>query len=63
MQSYDIAFIGTIEANSYEEALEQGHYLAAGVGDSEQLAFSVVRDFEYDNDGQRVLYLDAVEEA
>jgi len=63
MQSYDIAFIGTIEANSYEEALEQGYYLAAGVGDSEQLAFSVVRDFEYDNDGQRVLYLDAVEEA
>lgn len=57
MPKFDIAFVGSIEADDYEQAIRLAGHLAAGVGDSDQIPFSAVECYEHDNTGQRVLYL------
>ena len=57
MNTYDVALIVSIPADTYEEALNAAGHIAAGLGDTEELSVSAVLDYEYDNEGQRVLYL------
>jgi hypothetical protein len=57
MPRFDIPLLVTIEADTYAEAIREGHDLADGIGQTEELSVSVVLNFEHDNDGQRVLYL------
>jgi len=54
---YDIAFVVTFEAESYDEALREAAWLAEGVGNQEEISFSAVIHYERDDEGQRVLYL------
>lgn len=57
----DVAFIGTFEADTYEECLRKAKQFADGVNIYEGTTpFSVVTDYEHDKDHQRVLYLHPV---
>ena len=54
---FDIAIVVSVPAKNYGEALGIADNIAAGLGDTEQLSVSAVYDYEFDNEGQRVLYL------
>ena len=54
--SYDVALLVTVTAPTYEDALIEAENIADGLG-QEEVFVSAVLDYEYDNDGQRVLYL------
>ena len=58
MSEYNVALVLTVSAETYQRALEQADEIAEGfVQDGYNI--SAVIDYELDNDGQRVLYLDA----
>ena len=59
---FDLAIIVSVPAENYAEACKIGKHIAAGLGDSEQLSVSLEQNFEYDDEGQRVLYLHAENE-
>jgi hypothetical protein len=56
MERYDMALIITVDAENYEDAQQITDNIAAGLGDTEQIACSAA-PYEHDNDGQRVVYL------
>jgi hypothetical protein len=59
--SYQIAVILTIPANSYEEALDRAEKFNMQLqNDNEEfddIAYNVEHSYEHDNQGNRVLYL------
>jgi hypothetical protein len=57
MPLFDMAIIVGIEADNYAEAESITYKMADGIGDTEQIFCFAATAFEYDNDGQRVLYL------
>ena len=56
VKRYDMAILITVDARSYEGAQGITEDIAAGLGDSQQIACSAP-SYEHDNSGQRVLYL------
>jgi hypothetical protein len=62
MQNFDVAMVATISAENYEEALRNAVQWAQAIADQENGAAGMIAitDYEADNDGQRVLYLDAI---
>jgi hypothetical protein len=61
MSQYDVALIVSIDASTYKDALRSALDLAKGIAqDGENI--SAVTHYEHDNEGQRVVYLDAVNE-
>lgn len=58
---YDVALIVTVNAATYHEALIEARHLAEGIA-LEGENISAVLDYDYDNDGQRVLYLHSEDE-
>lgn len=56
MNTYDVAIVVSIEANTYDGALRIAENIAEGLGTEGETAHAV---FNYDRDyeGQRVLYL------
>ena len=61
MPSYDIPLLVTIEADNYNNALIEAKALTEGVSQTDEVLISVINNFETDNEGQRVIYLDPVE--
>lgn len=67
MALFDMALIVTVEADNYDAAIREAREIADGiVADCDTAtcpvadiisASSADEDYEYDNDGQRVLYL------
>jgi hypothetical protein len=53
---YDVALLISIDAPTYDDALRYADMVAEGIG-QEGENVSAVQDYDYDNDGQRVLYL------
>jgi hypothetical protein len=59
-RQYDIAIIATITARSYKTAMERAEKTAMAISgflEGEYDHTGVARNYEHDNEGQRVLYL------
>lgn len=66
MRKYQVALIVSVKASSYEEALAEVSDAVDGIGyltvhDYDKV--EVIHDFEEDDLGQRVMYLDSIDDA
>jgi len=61
-KNYVIPILLTIPAASYEEAEKVAESVADNLSTDAGMGVEAVTSFEYDNDGQRVLYLHPEEE-
>lgn len=67
MKNYEVAVILTLRTKSYKEALEDAKLIAEKILNNELARtygenIRVVKDYERDNEGQRVVYLPSVDE-
>jgi len=61
-KAYTVAIILTIPAESYEEACSVADAVADNLSMDAGIGVLAILEYEYDNDGQRVLYLHSEDE-
>lgn len=65
MKKFQVAIIVSVKASTYEEALAEvsDEIEMGGLSVCDYDKVEVIHHFDEDNDGQRILYLDAIQDA